>query len=146
MKAETFGTADSRMREALAVRFAVFVDEQGVPPEEECDEHDGPSDRKAVHAIVHDGELVVGAGRYYERDPQTAQIGRMAVMPEARGSGVGRLLLDQLMREARSRGYKRARLSAQTHAIAFYEKAGYRIVGEPYDDCGIAHVDMEGAL
>lgn len=131
------------MREALDVRFAVFVDEQGVPPEEECDEHDGPGDRRAVHALVREGEEIVAAGRYYACDAETVQIGRMAVLPGARRAGAGRLLLDALMGEARSRGFRRARLSAQTHAIGFYERSGFVVSGATYDDCGIPHVDME---
>ncbi len=146
MTVELFGNGDERVREALKVRFRVFVDEQNVPREIELDEHDEPADRLAVHALVRDGDRVVAAGRFYERNRGTVQVGRMAVMREARGRGVGRLLLDALLEEAVKRGYVRARLSAQTHALEFYRKAGFAAFGDDYDDAGIPHRDMERPL
>jgi len=146
MRVELFGNGDARVREALAVRFAVFVDEQHVPPEIEIDEHDELDDSETVHAIVRHGGTAVAAGRFYRLDAETAQIGRMAVQREARRSGAGRAMLDALLDEACRRGYRRARLSAQTHAIAFYEKAGFAVFGGVYDDAGIPHRDMEREL
>ncbi len=134
------------MRDVLALRIAVFVDEQRVPASEEIDAHDAPADDRAAHVLARADGAVVGTGRFYARDERTAQIGRMAVAESARRTGVGRALLDALMDEARARGYPRARLSAQIHALGFYEKAGFIIVGKPYDDCGIPHVDMERVL
>ncbi|MDQ2992037.1 MAG: GNAT family N-acetyltransferase [Candidatus Eremiobacteraeota bacterium] len=146
MTVELFGNGDERVREALKVRFRVFVDEQNVPREIELDEHDEPADRTAVHALVRDGERAVAAGRFYERNRSTVQIGRMAVVDAARGHGIGRLMLDALLVEAAKRGYVRARLSAQTHALEFYRKAGFAEFGEDYDDAGIPHRDMERPL
>ena len=146
MTVELFGGADPRLREAMAVRFAVFVDEQGVPPEMERDEHDDVADARVVHALVRAESIPIAAGRLYERDRETAQIGRMAVLLTARGLGAGRAMLDALLVEGRRRGYARARLSAQTHAMPFYERAGFVAIGETYDDAGIPHRDMERAL
>ncbi len=146
MSVELFGNGDARVREAMAVRFAVFVDEQRVPPGIEIDEHDEPDDAGTVHAIVRRGGTAIAAGRFYRRDPETAQIGRMAVLRAFRRSGIGGALLDALLDEACRRGYRRARLSAQTHAIAFYEKAGFAVFGGVYDDAGIPHRDMEREL
>ena len=73
-------------------------------------------------------------------------IGRMAVLPTARGQGVGSALLRSLMEEARRRGHPRAVLSAQTHAIPFYQRHGYSVIGQEYLDCGIPHVDMQCQL
>lgn len=146
MIVELFGNGDERVREAMKVRFRVFVDEQSVPREIESDEHDDPGDRSAVHALVRDGDRVVAAGRFYERNRSTVQVGRMAVLREARGRGVGRSMLDALLAEAAKRGYVRARLSAQTHALTFYQKAGFAAFGEDYDDAGIPHRDMERPL
>lgn len=146
MIVELFGSGDARLMEAMKVRFGVFVDEQHVPPEIEIDEHDDPSDTRTVHALVRGGDAPLAAGRFYERDATTAQIGRMAVVIGARGTGVGRRMLDALVEEARRRGYTRAQLSSQTHAIAFYEKAGFTAFGDAYDDAEIPHRDMEREL
>jgi predicted GNAT family N-acyltransferase len=146
MDVEVFPVTDrERMDAALAVRFPVFVDEQRVPAEEEVDAHDR-DDPHARHVLVRDGATAVAAGRYYRIDAVTVQIGRMAVLAEARGRGVGRLMLDALLADARERGYARASLNAQVHALAFYEKAGFRAYGPTFEECAIVHQAMDRAL
>lgn len=130
------------MREALEIRTAVFVHEQGVPPEEECDEHDR-TDCSAVHVLARDERgQVVGAARYYVTEASTVQIGRMAVRGPARGRGVVARLLEALVAEARRRGFTRAHLHAQTHACEFYRKAGFYADGTELWDAGIRHQPM----
>ena len=142
MTIELFDIGDRvRMAEALAVRFAVFVDEHHVPAEEEVDEHDR-TDAEARHALVRDGGVVVAAGRYYRGPAGAAQIGRMAVLAEVRGRGAGRHLLDALLADARTRGYTRAALNAQDHAVGFYGKAGFTPFGETLLECDIVHQPM----
>jgi predicted GNAT family N-acyltransferase len=120
---------------AAPIRFAVFVEEQKVPAELEIDERDP----LCVHALARgDDGRPVGTGRLLP----DGHIGRMAVLPDARKLGVGSALLTALMEEARRRGHAQALLSAQTHAIAFYRRHGYAVVGGEYMDCGIPHVDM----
>jgi len=117
---------------AAPVRHAVFVDEQKVPADIELDEFDPVS----LHALAFDVEgRVLGTGRLLP----DGHIGRMAVLRQARGIGVGRALLRALMQAARARGDREVLLSAQTHAIAFYERFGFVAEGEAYDDAGIPH-------
>ena len=144
MMLELFGTEDeTRMNEAIALRIEVFVEEQGVPLAEEIDAHDR-EDPHAVHALLRDenGEAIA-TGRFYRRDAQTVQIGRMAVRASARGRGAGRTILLALMDEARRRGYARASLSAQVYARPFYAKSGFTAEGPLFDDAGIAHQEMQ---
>jgi len=139
---ELFGIeAGDVMREALAIRTSVFVEEQGVPPEEEIDAHDR-TDVSAVHALARLHGRAVGAGRYYIIDAQTVQIGRMAVLAGSRGAGVGSALLAALLRAAGERGFRRAHLHAQQHARAFYARAGFVDDGETLWDAGISHQPM----
>jgi len=134
------------MRIACEIRTRVFVDEQGVPPEEEIDAHDR-TDRDAVHVLVRsESGAAVGAGRFYVAHPGTVQIGRMAVLAEARGTGAGGALLRELVSVAARRGFVRAHLHAQTHARGFYAKAGFHDDGEPLWDAGIEHVPMSLVL
>ena len=117
---------------AEPVRFAVFVEEQKVPAEIELDGFDPLS----VHALAFDGAgRVLGTGRLLP----DGHIGRMAVLRQARGAGVGSALLRALMQAARARGDRQVALSAQTHAIPFYERFGFVAQGEQYDDAGIPH-------
>jgi predicted GNAT family N-acyltransferase len=125
---------------ALAeIRRRVFIEEQSVP---EALEWDG-LDEDAVHVLASDGaNRPIGCARLL---PQ-GKIGRMAVLPECRGSGVGLAMLETLIALARAQGLSEVSLSAQTHAISFYEQAGFRICSEIYDDAGIPHRDMVLAL
>lgn len=120
---------------ATYIRFAVFVDEQKVPADIELDEFDAIS----VHAVVFDEQNnPVATGRLLP----DGHIGRMAVMAEARGSGVGGMVLQALIDEGRRQGFKALVLSAQTHAMGFYAKYGFVAEGEIYLDAGIDHRDM----
>ncbi|HLB15376.1 MAG TPA: GNAT family N-acetyltransferase [Burkholderiales bacterium] len=119
----------------MRVRDAVFVVEQGVPPEIERDEWDQRSD----HALARDREgRVVGTGRLLP----DGHIGRMAVLPEWRGEGIGSRILDSLVARARERGMKRVVLNAQTHAVPFYARHGFAAFGDQFVEAGIAHVAM----
>jgi predicted GNAT family N-acyltransferase len=125
--------------EASRIRFAVFVEEQGVPREIELDEHDEPS----LHALasVDDG-TVVGTGRLLA----DGHIGRMAVSRESRGSGVGGAILEALVEAARRRGDREVVLSAQTHALGFYRRHGFVEQDGVYEEAGIPHQSMRRAL
>lgn len=123
-------------QEALrTVRFEVFVQEQKVPESLEWTGDDGD----CVHALALDHEgRVIGTGRL---DPDS-HIGRMAVRQSDRGSGAGRALLQYLVAHAKKRGDKEVLLSAQTHALAFYQREGFEAYGPEFMDAGIAHRAM----
>jgi predicted GNAT family N-acyltransferase len=124
---------------AQAVRTAVFVHEQGIAPEDEWD----ADDATALHAVLFDlNGQPLGNARLLQPTAGLAKVGRMAVLKEARGQGYGARLLQALLREARRRSNKEVRLSAQRTAEKFYAAHGFVVVGEPFDEVGIAHVEM----
>jgi hypothetical protein len=125
--------------EASAIRETVFVVEQGVPREIELDEQDARCD----HAIAyHAAAGAIATGRLLP----DGHIGRMAVLREWRGKGVGGRLLEALIERARSRGMRRVVLNAQTHAAPFYARFGFAAVGAEFMEAGIPHVEMARAL
>lgn len=125
---------------AQQVRTAVFVEEQGIAPEDEWD----ADDATALHAVLFDvNGQPIGNARLLQPTESLAKIGRMAVLREARGQGYGARLLQALLLEARRRGNKEVRLSAQRTAEGFYAALGFRAVGEPFDEVGIAHIEMQ---
>lgn len=129
----------SEAREAASrIRFAVFVEEQRVPAEIELDARDADS----VHALATLDGRVVGTGRLLP----DAHVGRMAVLKEARGRGVGGRILEALVARARARGDREVVLSAQVHAVPFYERHGFEAFGEIYQEAGIPHRDMRRRL
>ncbi|MCS6997310.1 MAG: GNAT family N-acetyltransferase [Casimicrobiaceae bacterium] len=121
-----------------AIRFEVFVEEQGVPAELEVDENDP----RSIHAIAWLDGLAVGCGRLLP----DGHIGRMAVRKPWRGRGVGAAILKHLMERARQRGDREVVLSAQTHALGFYERFGFTAEGPEFDECGIPHREMRAHL
>jgi predicted GNAT family N-acyltransferase len=137
---------------AYGVRADVFVTEQGVPAELELDDLDATAD----HFVAYDGELAVGAGRLVVEDPgfegadpalgPVGHLGRLAVRPEARGTGLGVALVLAIEGRAAERGLAVVALSAQTYALGFYERLGYTAYGEEFDDAGLPHRWMSKEL
>ncbi|MFA5683091.1 MAG: GNAT family N-acetyltransferase [Lysobacteraceae bacterium] len=115
-----------------AVREPVFQVEQGVPADLEWD----ADDVIAIHLLARDmQERPIGAARL----TPDGRIGRMAVLPEWRGRGVGAALVVRLLDIARERGQLEVSLHAQVHAIPFYAGLGFVAEGEVFLDAGIEH-------
>ncbi|MDB5810015.1 MAG: GCN5-related N-acetyltransferase [Betaproteobacteria bacterium] len=118
-----------------AIRTKVFVDEQHVP---QALEWDGLDD-ECLHVVAETASReAIGTGRLLP----DGHIGRMAVMPAWRGKGVGRMLLTELTAAAAEHGHTEVVLSAQTHAIGFYQRSGFEVISEEYLDAGIPHRTM----
>ena len=117
-----------------AIREKVFVDEQNVPIEEEWDGRDEGS----RHFLAEADGKPIGTVRLLA----TGQIGRMAVLPQGRGLGIGHRLLDAAVAAARRGDYPQIFLEAQTHALDFYRKAGFRPEGPNFMEAGIPHQRM----
>jgi len=122
----------------LAVRFSVFVDEQGVPAEMEEDEYDS----QALHllATAPSGEPVACARMIHSNN--LGHIGRMAVLPEYRRLGLGTRLLRRLLQLADRQGLAQVQLHAQCNAEGFYRKQGFLSFGEVFEEAGIPHRKM----
>lgn len=122
-----------------AVREQVFIVEQKVPEDEEFDD----LDPRSVHALAFDAEgRPIATGRLTPEH----KIGRMAVLAEWRGKGVGDAILRVLLEQARAMGYPELALHSQVHAIPFYAKHGFVAEGAEFDECGIAHRLMRLSL
>lgn len=119
------------------IRQRVFVEEQKVPPELEWDNTDDIADH---YLAVTENNEPAAVARLFSTLDETAHIGRMAVLPEFRGQGVGEALLKHLICDAA--GFGELKLSAQEHAIPFYQRSGFHVCSDLYDDAGIPHVDM----
>ena len=137
------GNWNTLKEKAQPVRTQVFVQEQGIDAKEEWD----TADVDAVHAVVSNRfDHPLGTARLLKKAPGVAQIGRMAVVRVMRGSGLGGQLLNALVNIAKARGDKEVLLHAQTSAQAFYAREGFVPLGEPFDEVGIAHIEMRKVL
>lgn len=123
-------------KDLRSVREPVFVVEQQVPQEEEWDD----LDPKCRHVIARDSEhKPIGTGRLTPEH----KIGRMAVLREWRGKGVGEALLVALIDQARAQGLREVSLNSQVGALGFYEKFGFKPYGEQFEEAGIQHRAMK---
>ncbi|GGC79031.1 GNAT family N-acetyltransferase [Vreelandella lutescens] len=129
---ETLGEA------ASLIRRVVFIDEQRVPQEEEWDGRDAD----CLHFLAMLNGKPVGTARLLP----DGHIGRVAVLSSARGTGIGYQLMEATIEAARAAGHTHAALSAQLHALAFYERLGFVAHGDVFMDAGIPHREMVLAL
>ncbi|WP_049928591.1 GNAT family N-acetyltransferase [Halopiger goleimassiliensis] len=129
---------------ALDVRHAVFVEEQGVDPDLEIDEHDPD----ATHFVAVDGDQAVGAARLrtLEESDAVGTVERVAVLESRRGEGIGRRLMAAVEREAAAMGLETVTLHSQTHAADFYDRLGYERSSDVFEEAGIPHVEMRKSV
>jgi predicted GNAT family N-acyltransferase len=116
------------------LRAEVFIREQSVPVDLEWDEYDV----RSRHVVAIADGVPIGTGRLLP----DGHIGRMAVLRQWRGLGVGSALLAALIEAARKFGMSRVKLNAQIQALPFYLRHGFQADGEEFLDAGIAHRRM----
>ncbi|GAA5188125.1 GNAT family N-acetyltransferase [Acinetobacter kookii] len=128
------GSWDELQNDAKLIREQVFIQEQHIPVEEEWDAQDAV----ALHFVVYDQAQPIATARLL----QNHSIGRVAVLKAYRGQGIGKLLMLEMIQQAKHEQRKFLKLSSQVHAIQFYAGLGFQVQGDEYLDCGIAHIDM----
>ena len=135
------------------IRTRVFIEEQHVPEELEWD----GLDKTALHLLAqiqapktteeHQASHIacpteaVGTARIIITN-DIAHIGRMAVLPNWRGKGIGFKILQKAILECQQHSVKKIILNAQTYVLNFYQKAGFKISGDEFIDAGILHKEM----
>lgn len=129
--------------EVEEIRRRVFGEEQGIEEFAVMDE----IDEEAVHAVVYtdaDRTDAVGTGRLYRlENTNDYKIGRIAVLKSARGNGYGDFIVRLLADKGFLMGADRIIVGAQSHAISFYEKIGFKKTGVEYTEAGVCHTVME---
>jgi len=143
MSGVTIETHEGRApADALTLRRRVFIEEQAVP---ETDEMDG-LDAERTHFLARDAHgraLGCACLRGYGAKHK---VERVAVLPELRGSGLGRDLMTAIEAHARKLGQRELVLHAQAAVVVFYEKLGWTSIGPRFDEAGIEHQKMEKRL
>ena len=119
------------------IREKVFIQEQKVMPELEWD----GMDEKAIHFLVFNDKAAIGCARAIVIKDHM-QLGRMAVLKEYRGQGIGSALIEKAMTTAKLNQLSAIYISAQCHAIDFYKKFGFEVTSDIYLDAEIPHRDM----
>ena len=127
-----------QISDCLKIREEVFINEQGVPKEEELDELDNSS----FHALAYLDSIPLATGRLLNISKDNMTIGRMAVLKKYRKNGYGRKVLSFLEVNAERLGAKIITLHAQLHAKEFYIDSGYEEKGNIFLEANIPHIEM----
>lgn len=126
-------------QDSVKIRTAVFVDEQQVPKNLEIDDLEADC---TYFNLYLDGSAVATA-RFYPTDDNGIHVQRVAVLKDFRQEHLGSELLKNIFSYAKNQHYAYVILGAQDHAQDFYKKLGFRVIGKPYQEVGIAHHDMK---
>lgn len=124
--------------EIQAIRRSVFQEEQGVDPTLDVD----GLDSNAEHFLAYLDNQPVGTVRVRYLNQHTAKIERLAVLPEARGKGIGKKLMEQALEVATQKNMKEVVIHAQEYIKGLHQKLGFEQVGERFEEAGISHVKM----
>ena len=116
------------------IRDSVFIQEQGISPEQEWDSDDA----SATHFLACEGDFAIGTARLLAG----GCIGRLSILKDWRGLHIGEKLLLAAIEEAERQGLKQQFLTAQVHAAGFYERLGFSVISDEFIEAGIPHIDM----
>lgn len=137
-------TTDEDLQIAFQIRKEVFVEEQGVPLEDEYDLFDKLG-TLCEHILVYYDEKPAGTGRVRLEDG-FGKLERICVLKPYRKHGLGKVIIETLEKIAREMGVVYVKLHGQTHAEGFYQKLGYKTSSDVFMEDGIPHVLMIKAL
>lgn len=129
---------DSEFEQIKQIRKTVFINEQGAYASEEFDAFD--EDSSTVFAILYYNNTPAGTARLVKYN-DSYKVGRIAILKEYRGLGFGKKLVCALVEKA-FLSADRVFVDAQNHAVAFYQKIGFKIIGEEITDRGLPHIPM----
>lgn len=130
-------TTNKMLEDAFEVRKKVFVEEQGVPLENELDAHD----KTSTHFIGYEENTPFATGRLRALDDK-AKIERVAITKQFRKSGNGKKLMNFIEQYAKDEGFSKVTLNAQCQAQKFYETLGYQAEGSVFMEENIEHIVM----
>jgi predicted GNAT family N-acyltransferase len=128
---------EEELKQAFKIRTRVFIKEQEVPLSIEWDEYD----KTGVHMICNVDGKVVGTGRIVFFG-KTAKISRVAVLKPYRKKNIGTAIMEFLIDEVKKRQGELIYAHVQLYAHGFYEKIGFKDVGESFLEANIEHIRM----
>src|SRR5690349_9916982 len=117
-------TVEDDLKQAFEIRKAVFVEEQGVPLQDEFDEFD-TLNGQCEHLLAYYKEQPVGVGRLRIVNG-FGKLERICILPSYRKVGLGKVIILALEELAKEKGVSKTKLHGQTHAEGFYQKFGYK--------------------
>ncbi|MDD3436705.1 MAG: GNAT family N-acetyltransferase [Candidatus Gastranaerophilales bacterium] len=123
------------------LREIIFINGQNVPHDRDRDSYDNT----AIHFLLLKDNIPVGVARVVNRD-NTAHIERVGILQEYRKKGAGTFLMQSILNHCKREGFEKITLSSQEHAVKFYEKLGFEVIGQRYFDANIPHLKMQSGI
>jgi predicted GNAT family N-acyltransferase len=126
--------ASGDYQKTLSLRQAVLLEPFGIPLAVAQGD-----DENAVHLAAFDEEQCIGCLLLVDRGGGTSQLRQMAVTPELQRRGIGQKLVSFALEWAREAGMAQLVAHAREPAVAFYQRAGFSVEGEPFEQVGLPH-------
>jgi predicted N-acetyltransferase YhbS len=105
-----------------------------------------PFDAQSLHLVALQGGRVVGCVLFHPESVEDGRLYQMAVLPSRQRAGLGTRLVRALEAELIRRGFRSVHLHARAQVVPFYERLGYTVVGDPFEEVGVPHRHMRRAL
>lgn len=122
--------------QVFAIRKNVFVEEQKVDAREEFDDHE----KESTHYLAYYNDFPCGSARWRVTD-KGIKLERFAVLKEYRNKGIGRSLVDHVLKDVLPKK-KPVYLHSQESAMNLYLKAGFAVEGNLFMEANIRHYKM----
>jgi ribosomal protein S18 acetylase RimI-like enzyme len=103
-------------------------------------------EKDEILIAAFEDDKMLGCCMLIKTDPGTVRLRQMAVLNTLQGKGIGRALMQFAENIARDRGFSTITMHARKTATGFYEKLGYRVIGEEFEEVTLPHVVMEKNL
>lgn len=103
-------------------------------------------EKNNLHIAAYEDDQMLGCCMLVEENPQSVRLRQMAVLNDLQGKGIGKALMQFAENLARDRGYKQITMHARKNALGFYEKMGYKKLGDEFNEITIPHYVMEKKL
>ena len=108
------------------------------------EELDAEKDNMLIAAF--EDEDILGCCMLVEEKADKVRLRQMAVLNDLQGKGIGRALMNFAENLTRDRGYRTLSMHARANAVGFYEKMGYKVIGDEFIEVTIPHYVMEKRL
>ena len=129
---------DKCIKSAHVVREEVFQKGQGIDKNLDFD----GKDIDCLQIVAMDEGKPVGTVRLRKIDDKTMKVERLAVLVDFRKNGVGKEIMLEAVKIAKSENIKKLVLNSQMSAKVFYDKLGFIPEGEVFEEVGIPHIKM----
>ncbi|MEK4287119.1 GNAT family N-acetyltransferase [Paenibacillus sp. FSL P4-0502] len=133
-------TLIEELEAAFSIRKKVFVEEQGVPLNDEFDEFD-TLNGECEHVLAYYDGQPVATGRIRFLDG-LGKLERICILEPYRKFGIGKRIISALEEIVVEKGHQKVKLHGQTQAEGFYKKLGYRASSTGFMEDGIPHLLM----